>query len=454
MTEIVSGLTNNRDRQTFNIFNISDRLLLVAFVIVYLLILHFSYVKLISPIWGYMGFIYNNPSFFTIFLTWVIATIPALWMPIDIKRPSQIIYWVFYTLIIIPIVIVPVYISGTLFDSFIKISLPILISFAIISLIYKIPLLKARRLHIPYHNHIFWLVLLTILLINCIYIIAFFGSGLKLVNLFSSEEVYSLRLSAREVIQGGIIGYIILWCFRLINPFLIAFGLNSKKYIFVIAGILAQVLIYSIDASKGVLLLIFILLGLYFILRKGGRKAGMEILMIVICLIVISYVSDYISNTNIFISLGVRREILIHGLLTDYYFDFFSKNPKAYLGYNRILQDFVDYPYSYEPPFVIGEYYFNNPATNANENFWAYGFADFGYPGVFILGFIVAGIFWLCDSLSVVFPIKFSALLLFSPLFSLGSTSLFTSLLSHGIIFLLIFLWIIPKDIIRNKNGK
>ena len=163
---------------------------------------------------------------------------------------------------------------------------------------------------------------------------------------------------------------------------------------------------------------------------------------------------DNILSTNIFTSIIVRREILTHGLLTKYYFDFFSVNPKANLGYNRILHNYVNYPYPYPPPFIIGNYYFGSPYMSANENFWAQGFADFGYFGVFFLSFMLAIILWLYDSISKPLPLQFSTILLTLPGSSLASSSFFTSILTHNIIVLLVFIYILPKSLMDDRKCK
>jgi len=244
-----------------------------------------------------------------------------------------------------------------------------------------------------------------------------------------------------------------VWSGKVLNPFLIAYGLNSKKYFPVVVGICGQILLYSADASKITLLSMLVFFGLFLLLSKSRKQAGLNIFVVIICVVMVSCLLDYFLNSNVFVSLLGRRQIFTHGLLTTYYFDFFSTNPKAHMGYNKLLSNFVDYSYTEAPSFLIGHYYFGSSSMNANENFWAYAYADFGYFGLFVYGIIVGVLFWLCDSLTSPVPIQFSAIVVFSPLFSLVNGSLFTSLLTHGILLLLVFLWVIPQTLAGVGNG-
>jgi hypothetical protein len=435
-------------------FAFRDRLLLIFVGFLYLLILHFSYKYKISYEFTYMGYIYLNPPIYVIVIAWLTSLTPLLWMPVNITRPSQIIYWFLYILVVVPVSIVPAYITSDGLNSLIKISCPILISFAFMGIFYKFPLLRVKKFRIP--QILFWWIFTVSVGFLYLYILRIFGSRLTMVNPLLSSEVYEIRLSAREVVAQSsiILGYLMTTISEVVNPFLISLGLYSKRIVWVIIGFGGQILMYMTTAAKGIIFSPFLLFGLFLILRKSGRKFGTKIFIVFILLVILSVLIDVILSTNIFTSLIVRRGILTHGLLTTYYFDFFSINPKAHLGYNRILQNYINYPYSSSPPFIIGEYYFRSPYMSANENFWAQGFADFGYFGVFFLSIIVAIILWFYDSVSKSLPLQLSALLLILPGVSLASSSFFTSMLTHNIMFLLVFIYVIPKSLWGIENEK
>jgi len=429
---------------------LKSRMGLFFLAFLYVVVLHVVYTRLVSVQWSYMGYVYNDPPILDVVMAWLASSLIGLWMPVDINRPSKVVYWMLYLFVIIPVILTTVYINGAFLDPFLRISLPILVSFLSIGFFYKIPLLKVRKLRIS--NQTFWTCLVLALLVSYAYVLAIFGPHLEFVSIFS-EDVYSTRLAARNVARGELIGYVMVWSGKVLNPFLIAYGLNSKKYFPVVVGICGQILLYSADASKITLLSMLVFFGLFLLLSKSRKQAGLNIFVVIICVVMVSCLLDYFLNSNVFVSLLGRRQIFTHGLLTTYYFDFFSTNPKAHMGYNKLLSNFVDYSYTEAPSFLIGHYYFGSSSMNANENFWAYAYADFGYFGLFVYGIIVGVLFWLCDSLTSPVPIQFSAIVVFSPLFSLVNGSLFTSLLTHGILLLLVFLWVIPQTLAGVGNG-
>jgi len=430
---------------------LKSRMGLFFLAFLYVVALHVVYTRIVSVQWAYMGYVYNDPPMLDVLMAWLASTLTGLWMPVDINRPSKVVYWLFYLFVIIPVILTTVYINGTFLTPFLRISLPVLLSFLSIGLFYKIPLFKVRKLRIS--NQTFWTCFVLALLVSYAYVLAIFGPHLEFVSVFSSEEVYSIRLAARSVTAGELIGYVMGWCANLLNPFLIAFGLNSKKYFPLVVGVCGQILLYSAEALKGTLLSVLVFFGLFLLLSKHRKQVGLKLFVVIICLVMVSCLIDYLLNSNVFVSLMARRQIFTHGLLTTYYFDFFSTNPKAHMGYNKLMGNFVDYSYTEAPSFVIGHYYFGSSTMNANENFWAYAYADFGYFGLFVYGIIVGVLFWLCDSLASHIPIQFSAIVVFSPFFSLVSTSLFTSLLTHGILLLLFFLWVVPQTLVGGGNG-
>ena len=91
---------------------------------VYVLILHVSYLYLVVPSFGYQGSIYNSPPLVNIVLAWICGIVPSLWMPVEIRRPSEVIYSILYCFVVIPIAIVPVYRFGVFWVPFLRIYLP------------------------------------------------------------------------------------------------------------------------------------------------------------------------------------------------------------------------------------------------------------------------------------------------------------------------------------------
>jgi hypothetical protein len=131
--------------------------------------------------------------------------------------------------------------------------------------------------------------------------------------------------------------------------------------------------------------------------------------------------------------------------MTGYYYDFFTTHPKGYMG-DSTLSFLVDYPYSVQPQYLIGAEYFNSPSTQANANVWADGFAQFGFPGMVFLVVVLGVVLWLYDSAAKHTNKVFATVLLGIPAITLANNPVETSLLTHGIGLLLLFVYLVPSD--------
>jgi hypothetical protein len=69
------------------------------------------YLKWLYPVFGYYGFENSTPAMSYLLLAWCLSVVPALWMPIRLNRPSQLIYWVLYLTVFIPSMFVPLYVG-------------------------------------------------------------------------------------------------------------------------------------------------------------------------------------------------------------------------------------------------------------------------------------------------------------------------------------------------------
>jgi hypothetical protein len=140
--------------------------------------------------------------------------------------------------------------------------------------------------------------------------------------------------------------------------------------------------------------------------------------------------------------------ILLPGLISGYFYEFFSINPKAYLGHS-IFSSFINYPYSSTPPIVVGEHYWGQSiiTANANANIWADGYANFGYIGMVLFSILLGFILWIYDSISSKINFKIAVLMLCIPAFSLSNSALLTTILTHGIGLTILLLYLMPNEI-------
>src|SRR3954451_20024496 len=85
-----------------------SRAVMVLICILYVAAFVVVYRWVIVPVWGYEGF-HFKATVSRAAVSWALAALPSLWMPIELKRPSQVVYWLLYLLVLVPSCLVPTY---------------------------------------------------------------------------------------------------------------------------------------------------------------------------------------------------------------------------------------------------------------------------------------------------------------------------------------------------------
>lgn len=407
-------------------------LYVVVFVLVYKLV--------IVPIWGYEGFRYRAALPHAA-VGWALATLPSLWMPIQLRRPSQVVYWLLYLLVLVPSCLVPIYALDDQSSGPLLLAGCLVAVFAMTGLIYHLPLLPLKHIHLQSYE---FSVMLALLSITCYALmIASFGFHFHFV---SFEDTYSVRAQFQGTLTQApaLVAYAIGWQAWVINPFVMAIGLRSRRVSWILAGAAGQFAIYSITAFRSMLFSAGLLLYILWVMRST-KAFGSRLALTWTAIFAgtgISLFFGYGLMAEAFI--GVRMTAL-PGLLTGYYYEFFSSHPQAHLGHS-ILRSLVDYPYAVEPPYLIGARYFRSASNDANANIWADAYANFGYLGIVSFTLLLAMLLWLYDSIAASSRnTRVAALAIGLPAFALANGGLLTSLLTNGVVLAMVLVYLMPS---------
>ena len=408
-------------------------LYVVIFVLVYKLV--------IVPIWGYEGFHYRAALLHAA-AGWVLAVLPSLWMPIQLRRPSQVVYWLLYLLVLVPSCLVPIYALDDQSMGPLLLASCLVAVFAMTGLIYRLPLLPLRHIHLQNYEFSVMLVLLSI---TC-YALMISSFGLHF-HYVSFENTYSVRAQFQDALTQApaLVAYAIGWQAWVVNPLVMAMGLRSRRVPWVLAGAAGQFAIYSITAFRSMLFSAGLLLYILWVMRStkafGSRLA-------------LTWTAIFASTgISLFFGYGLMAEAFVGvrmtalpGLLTGYYYEFFSSHPQAHLGHS-ILSSLVDYPYAVEPPYLIGARYFHSVSNDANANIWADAFANFGYIGIVCFTLLLAMLLWLYDSIAASSRnTRVAALAISLPAFALANGGLLTSLLTNGVALAMLLVYLMPSS--------
>ena len=434
MTLHTTSAQNCSERATFLGSRTGIVLICSSYVASFVLI----YKHVIVPIWGYEGFrSIAAPGHARI--AWILATLPSFWMPIHLRRPSILAYWILYLLVIVPACLVPIYSLGGQTIGPLWMAASMVAMFALAGIIYRAPLLHLPRLCLQ--NYEFAIILALISIVCYVLLVLSFGVHFSYVSL---RDIYLIRSSFQQTLEQAplLLAYAIDWQAYVINPLLVAVGLTTRRTSWVLAGLAGQFAIYCISGFRIVLFSgLFLPYLLWATYHRGSFAARLSLSWTAIY--VLGGALAFFGYSQFLAGLLAERMTGVPGLLTAYYYDFFSSHPKAMLGYS-IFKSIVDYPYALEPRRIIGYVYFHDSGMSANANLWADAYANFGYPGMLCITFLLAAVLWLYDSISDGRDRRAAALVIALPAMALANASLLSSLLTNGFMLAMLLVYLMP----------
>lgn len=411
-------------------------------VTAYTVLVCWVYVNLLSPVWSYLGYVvYGKPMLYKGFVM-ALALTPSLWVPLQLRRPSQIIYWFLYLLVYIPAMMVPLYALRMETVQLAQLHIAVFVAFVGLYLFTLLPVARLPRLRLSWAQYGVTVGAIGLGLAG--YIVSVFGFELRLLSFL---DVYTVREEYKETVAvaAGLTGYAVAWLGNAVNPLLMALGLVYKRYLVFAAGLFGQAFIYSITGYKSIALSVALFIAILIVTRREGQQLGILMAWGATGMVAIASALGMVTGINLITYLTVGRLIITPGMLTGYYFDFFSNHPKVTMS-DGVLSTISRYPYEMAPDRVIGSVYKGDPDVHANANIWADAFANFGFTGILLFTCFLGIVMWLLDSVAYGRNWRVATLMVGVPAITLSNTALETSLLTHGIALVLILLYLMPRD--------
>lgn len=411
---------------------------MAALAAVYMLLVWLSYRYLIAPPFAYLGY-KAEPIDLDIGLYCAgLGLLPLAWMPVSLDRPTKFIYWLVYLYVVNPGAVVAPMVLGVRGGTWLGSYALIVLGFWLVGLGYLLDLSVVPRVRLGVPPRVFWGAVLALSLLNYLAVFLQFGLRIRfdLVTNLLSPEISATRLEARQAFESGglaISGYSLTWQSGALNPLFIAYGTVHRHRMALAAGLGGQLVLFSVAASKSMLISSLIVwLAIYLLHERRRVRAALHLVVVMLGVVIAAGIHQISTGSVNMNSLLVRRAIVTPPVLTRYYFDFFSTHPKTYLS-QSILGGYLHYPYTSSIPRTVGAAYVGD-ATSANANFFADAFANFGLIGVIAFSVVLAAIFAVIDANSQRLDLRLSTAVLAVAGMSLVNSALFTSLLTHGVI--------------------
>ena len=407
------------------------RLQLIGSSIAFILIFLWGYKATVVPIYSYAGFIFRWPGLEPIAWAIVLCLIPLSIIPMDLSKPSVLVLWWLYVTAYVPSLLMPTITLAIPESTAFPLQLSVLCAMLMLCSVPYSRTLVLPSVSMP-GTHFWWILGL-----------AWGGCILFSLNSISPSRVlaniavlfagrgseYLIRADFAEQVSqtGRALGYIGRELAEALDPFLIAYGVISKRWWMLAAGLFGQLVYLGQTGMKEVPFSILLMFLVWFLYRKFRRRFGFAFLATVTVLILICTSIDLATNGGALSTLFTRRALAGPGLLTGFNFEHYSI--VAHPGHSFSGTGSAQLV---GPPQEIGLYYFGSANIDANANFWAEGFAEYGVPGIFAFGLLVALALWIYDSIAVRGSLELAILLAVVQADALSNSSPLTVLVTHG----------------------
>ena len=257
-------------------------------------------------------------------------------------------------------------------------------------------------------------------------------------NLFL-KNIYQTRVIFRTLEHPPFIGYLISPLSRVLLPSLLIVAIERKKIgsILIIIFLLAYLYLVS-GALKSIFFGVFSVAIFYF-----GKSYfdKLKIFLGIFTLILLAGIIEfYTFNSVLLTNLPVRRLMFTPPFLEDYYYDFF-KDDHLYYSYS-FLKGIIEYKLPEPVSMYVGKYLIGVPELNANVGIIAEGFVSLGWYGVIIHSCFFSLIIIFLKSQNI--DEKYFGIF-FIYVYYMNNAFISTLLLTHGLLFLIVYSFLCLK---------
>lgn len=398
----------------------------------------------VAPAFGYMGFVYQSPDLLWFCAALLLLALMGALLPVRMHLPSDLFVWLFFVIVVVPSLTIPL-VSATELPAVLYAAMAVTMSVALFFFVWfpRVPGTLLPQFSVA--PAVFWWVVGALLTTCLIILLADFRAGLgRLLSLSSYGDLYSLRYSYREQASGSFFlsPYLLLWTSKVLVPLVMAWGVVRKRWLIVLAAVVLQLLMFSISGHKSFLLSLVLVAGVLWLFNR--TYSGFLFLAGLVSLVVLSAVLFYVFQNDLLVNVVVRRALMVPGMLTGFYYEYFHNHGLALYSQN-FLAGWTDSVYTKPPAFEVGYQYFGREETSSNVHFWADAFANLGYAAVLVVTALIGLLLLVVNALSRTRERLLIVGLFTVPFWTLMESSLNTTLLSHGLLLALLIALLVPE---------
>ena len=423
---------------------LTDKVVLSVLVLTYLSVFSYSFSLFVVPKFGYFGFVMHETMLIDKIFIYLTVFFISLFLPIYIKRASEILLMFLYVFIYIPscVVLFSIREDWLPYNDAFEMWGWVSCCFIVILSFTKLPIFQIKSLKI----NKFYFVTTNLIIVFVLCLLFFKTKGnFSIVSHDNLSELNDVRNSAG---LSGVFSYIYLWIITFSIGLLFSIYDNvDLKIRFILLSFIYCFFAFSMGA-KILLVAPLVFLGVYFWLFRYKAKFLYIFWGLIIVLILFQLITLIFPKLGFTLSaLLLFRTLSISSLSFAVYFDYFQVHDYTNFQHIGIVAQLFNTNFGSPLPVKLAEYY---GLGNFNANFIVNdGYAGMGYRGMLIMSFVYSSFIYLLDCVTK--RIKFSIVVFGLTYFGmyLGNVSLFTLLLSHGLLILFFYFLIFSRFLLK-----
>jgi len=382
------------------------RLLFVVLVAAYYATFIWTYYVLLVPWQGFWGFGDRRLTWEYGALSWLLVLLPALWCPLELRRPSQLLFLFQYLVMFIPanVVLYNCELPTLQPDDVLAMLLTMFAGLTLMEAIYLLPLLRLPAIAVP--ARLYWSAFYAVLAALALAIVVTLGRNLQFQGL---SGIYSVRLEAADLVQSsggsGLIWYLIGWFASVFLPVAFAVAMLRGSALLATLVTVGYLFLFGVTGTKTAMLGVVILWGLSRVTRLRGARFAPGFVVALSVLLLVPLVFDPFGDVGEVLQkwyvLIVHARIFgVPQLVFSQYMGFFAQHPLTWWSHIHGVDAMVTYPFTIDTGRLLGSYYYGT-SVQLNAGPWTQdGIGAAGLGGILIASLVGALVLWVYDSLT------------------------------------------------------
>ena len=352
--------------------------------IFYKFVLEALYIWAASPQYAYAGLVYS-PNFFKYVVASLMYLVLFAYLP---KREHDTVAFLFHLQFVYSVA--PMLAFYSFSDSSSRYMAAVFLCVLLQIFLIRRPAKNSLPVHIKgirnYVTVAFGVLVIFVLLVPVLY------NGFNGLAVFDFSYIYQMR--ANTTYPPGF-GYLLNWTGKVILPFACLMFLHQKKYRWLLAAVVLQLLLYMETGQKIILFILVPILAIYLLSKTGHLLKLMYLGLALLFLgVILAYRLDKAGQHSLGIMLNslIAIRAIFHPADNKFtYYECFSQYPKLYFSDGQIGRMLgLTYPYQGSVGQVV--YAFTGgtfKGSNTNTGYLGESYAQMGFLGMLLMSLLL-----------------------------------------------------------------